>query len=220
MFNKLVFIGLLGFSALGVANTNDDIKAYQDQALQEVQKTSAIQIEGFKASSVQNQSQNKTLIDSIMQSAVGGLPDKQKPKGADGAILFVSFSMPTSLLFALSDEAAAFNIPVVIKGLVEGDFKKTILTFKQLQTDAKKQGLNFNGVSIDPVWFGQFHITSVPALVVTELPEQCRLELKECPQPFDVVYGNSRIKQSLELIAQKGEAAPKRALSILEGAHV
>ena len=108
----------------------------------------------------------------------------------------------------------------MINGLVEGDFKKTIETFKRLNADAKKQHLHFKGVSIDPVWFTQFHITSVPALVVTELPKACALAQDCEPQPFDVVYGNASLKNALELIAKKGEAAPRRAQVILENGHV
>lgn len=203
---------LLFWAGLSFANTNDEIKHYQADGARLASGISKESIETFKTQSLQAQYAHKTLIDTFLQGATNGLPSKQKPQGAIGAILFVSFSMPDSLLFGLSDEAAKFHIPVVINGLVDGDFKKTIETFKRLQSEAEKQHLHFNGVSIDPVWFSQFHIKSVPALVVAE-PSKFN-------QPFDVVYGNASIKKGLELIARKGDAASKLAGSILENGNV
>lgn len=215
----LVMGSFLSGAAGSYANTNDAINAYQAEGVNQAALTSKSQIDTLKAASIQNQSEHKSLIDTLMQSAVSSVPAKQKPQGADGAVLFVSFSMPDSLLFALANEAALFNIPVVINGLIDGDFKKTIETFKHLNTEAKKQHLNFKGVSIDPVWFTQFQIKSVPALVVTERSNTCTPE-KDCVnQPFDVVYGNASLKNALELIAEKGDGAAQRAQMILENGH-
>ena len=94
-----------------------------------------------------------------------------------------------------------------------------IETFKHLNTEAKKQHLNFKGVSIDPVWFTQFQIKSVPAFVVTERSTTCTPENDCVNQPFDVVYGNASLKKALELIAKKGDLGAKRAQAILESGH-
>ncbi len=219
MLHKTVFVSLMCFAVFGSANTNDAIRAYQAEGERNTALTSTTQIETLKAASSQTQAEHKSLIDTLMQSAVSGVPAKQKPQGAEGAVLFVSFSMPDSLLFALADEAARLNIPVVINGLVDGDFKKTIETFKHLNTQAKKQHLNFKGVSIDPVWFTQFQIKSVPALVVTESPKNCASGSDCVSQPFDVVYGNASLKNALELIAERGDAGAQRAQTILENGH-
>lgn len=218
---RLLIIGSFIVAAEeGFANTNDAINAYQAQGMNQATRTPPARIEELKSTSMQNQSEHRSLIDNLMKGAVDGLQTKQKPQGAEGAVLFVSLSMPDSLLFALADEAALFNIPVVINGLVDGDFKKTIETFKRLNTEAKKQHLNFKGLSIDPVWFTQFQIKSVPALIVTERPESCSVG-KECTnQPFDVVYGNASLKKALKLIAEKGDSAASRAQKILENGHV
>ena len=136
------------------------------------------------------------------------------------AILFVSFSMPQSLLLSLADQAAQFDIPVVIKGLVNNDFKQTVATFSRLSHEAQKQHLNFKGVSIDPVWFSQFNITAVPALVVSERPARCLASSICANQPFDVVYGNAQLKKGLEIIADRGEEASSVARKILEQGHV
>lgn len=211
--------GLL-LSSIGVyANINNAIRAYQVEGENQAVLTPKTQIDSLKASSIQNQSENKNLIATIMQSAKSHLQTEQKPQGAEGAVLFVSFSMPDALLFALADEAAHFNIPVVINGLVDGDFKKTIETFKRLNLEAKKQPLNFKGLSIDPIWFSQFQIKSVPALVVTERSKQCASKDDCINQPFDVVYGNASISKALELIVKKGDSGAQQAKAILESWH-
>ena len=156
----------------------------------------------------------------FMKEAKLGLHNTQGPQAAPDAILFVSFSMPESLLLSLSDQAAQFNIPVVIKGLVNNDFKQTVATFSRLSHEAKKQHLNFKGVSIDPVWFTQFNITAVPALVVSYRPASCDTASICVNQPFDVVYGNAQLKKGLEIIAERGESASLVAKKILEQGHV
>lgn len=212
---------LLMFCALAsLANTNDDIATYRSQSMRQTSAIPSTTLDALKIKSSQTQSEHKTLIDTLMQKNKDNLQSTQKPQGAEGALLFVSFSMPESLLFALSDEAARYHIPLIINGLVDGDFKKTIDTFKHLNSEAQKQHLSFKGVSIDPIWFSQFHITSVPALVVTEPLKTCPRGQSCVNQPFDVVYGNAHIKNALELIAQKGEAAPHRARTILDNGDV
>jgi conjugal transfer pilus assembly protein TrbC len=202
------------------ANTNDVIHALQASSALELSGVSGDEIAALKTSSAKNQADYKPLIDKLMQQATSNVPQKQHLQPVPNAILFVSFSMPKSLLFALADEAADFNMPVVIRGLVQNDFKKTIATFERLHREAKKQHLKFNGVSIDPVWFQQFNITSVPALVVSLRPETCETATV-CPNlPFDVVYGNAHLKKGLELIVARGDAAPMTAKHILEQGHV
>ncbi|MBA2650227.1 MAG: type-F conjugative transfer system pilin assembly protein TrbC [Legionella sp.] len=220
MLNKAMRFGMIFWSAIGWANTNDDIGRYRSQAKDQSSSISSTKIDGLKINSSQAQLAHKTLIDSIMHLAAKGLQSNQKPQEAPSAMLFVSFSMPDSLLLTLADEAALFDIPVVINGLVDGDFKKTIEAFKRLHLMANKQHLNFKGVFIDPLWFTQFQIKSVPALVVTEPLKNCASSHDCETPPFDVVYGNARLKKALELIASKGDAAPHRAQAILESKHV
>lgn len=213
-------LALISCAAACFANTNDDIAAMQKTGRAQAASISHDRIQTLKVLSEQNQSEHKTLIDTLMSDAKSGLSDKQRAQAADGAMLFVSFSMPEPLLFALADEAATYHIPLVVNGLVDGDFKKTIDTFARLTANAKKQSLTFQGVSIDPVWFQQFHIESVPALVVTTRPEGCDAQTVCINQSFDVIYGNAHVKKGLELIAERGDAAPKLAQTILEQGHV
>lgn len=159
------------------------------------------------------------------QALLGGLraqknDEKKGGKPADGALLFVSFSMPDETILAMTAEASRYGIPVVIKGLVAGDFQKTLQKIMQLHEKAKQSGGGFSGFAIDPVWFEQFAIDTVPALVVTRRPPDC-LYQKACEnQPFDSVLGNVSIRKSLSLIADNGGEVASVARDILEKGHV
>lgn len=210
-----LLIALLGLAGSCSANTNDEISALQASSAAQ-SKVSRFTIDTITRASSLNQNDNRALIDAFMNEAKLGLQNKQGPQAAPDAILFVSFSMPESLLLGLADQAAQFNIPVVIKGLVNNDFKQTVATFSRLSHEAQKQQLNFKGVSVDPVWFTQFNITAVPALVVSYRPSAS----VRANQPFDVVYGNTQLKKGLEIIAERGENASLVAKKILEQGHV
>ena len=219
--HKQIALVLVSMSCVSgcFANTNDDIALMQMDARAQAALVSHDNIATLKVLSEQNQTEHKSLIDTLMTQAKSGLPQEKRAQVADGAMVFVSFSMPEPLLFALADEAATYHIPLVMRGLVDGDFKKTVNTFARLNTHAKKQALTFQGISIDPVWFEQFHIESVPALVVTRRPEACESQKVCANQTFDVVYGNAHVKKGLELIVARGDAAPELAKSILEDGH-
>lgn len=212
-------LGLLSMGFLSFANTNDMLRHYQEEGTHASASVSPIQMSAMKAKSSQNKEEYKELINRFMRGAGAKLNNKTG-QSADDAILLVSFSMPDALMIALLDEASHYQIPVVINGLIDGDFKKTIDAFSRLHQLAKAQNLNFPGLSIDPVWFQQFKISSVPSLIVTERPSWCKAQKVCKDQTFDVVYGNASIKNGLKLIANKGEVSSKLAQKILEQGHV
>lgn len=140
-------------------------------------------------------------------------------KKADGVILFVSFSMPEELLIELSMQAQKYNIPLVIKGLVNNDFKETLGKIQEVKTKATATHRDFHGVSIDPIWFEQFDIKNVPALVLTHRGGECELQKVCHNQAYDVVYGNSPVKNSLQQISNSDSKFSNLAKKLLEGSH-
>lgn len=215
-----VFLAAFLLNSASYANMNDVINHAGKTAEQQSGLLNQDEINAMRQASQHNSLKQQTLIQQILKSTKRNAPGLQKGQYIDGAVLFVSFSMPESLLFTLADEAATYKIPVVINGLVDGDFKKTITRFSELHAHAKKEQFRFQGVSIDPIWFEQFQISAVPALVVSKRPGICEQQLICKEQTYDVVYGNSSIKKSLELIASKGDSAPDIAKNILEKGHV
>lgn len=114
--------------------------------------------------------------------------NQEKP--AEGAIYFVSFSIPEEGLKRMLHETRQFGIPATLRGLINNDMKTT--------TDAVLQQVKdgvTDGVQIDPTLYSQYNIRSVPALVV------------RCQTGFDVVRGNIRLKQALEKVAETGDCA-------------
>lgn len=102
--------------------------------------------------------------------------------------LFISFSMPESLLEQLAHESVIFKVPLILNGLHQGSMRKTLeKIFKLTQ---KEKGVS---VQIDPTAFSKYGITRVPALVVDDGIN------------FDVVRGNLYLKEMIEIIEEAGE---------------
>ena len=120
-----LLIALMSWTVLCAAITNDGLGRLQGLSAQGQSEVSSVTIDNAARASSQTQHDNRALLDAFMKEAKFGLQNKQGPQAAPDAILFVSFSMPESLLLGLADQAAQFDIPVVIKGLVNNDFKQT-----------------------------------------------------------------------------------------------
>jgi conjugal transfer pilus assembly protein TrbC len=211
-YRKILYYIILSLSLPVYANMNDDIWELSQQSKEIIK---SINIKEYKNTKVVSDVTKPLLadIDRYQQSLN---PKKQQGgKVADGAILFVSFTMPNTLIKELSDEAHSFNIPVVIKGLINEDFKQTIEKIGMLKLEMEKEQKKFSGILIDPVWFDRFSIDKVPALVVTKRPNGC-FSQEKCPdQKYDVVYGNTSIKNGLEIISQKGNDSSTFAKTLL-----
>ncbi|HAT3877913.1 TPA: type-F conjugative transfer system pilin assembly protein TrbC [Legionella pneumophila] len=102
--------------------------------------------------------------------------------------VFISFSMPETLLQETLKESAQLHIPVYLNGLYHDSMRET--AFKVLELTKRIPHLN---VAIDPTLFERFGIQQVPALVVNE------------GKAFDVIYGHLTIQEGLARIAGRGE---------------
>lgn len=96
--------------------------------------------------------------------------------------VFVSFSMPDTLIKQYVQEAKNYGAKVVIKGLIDNDFAKTQAYISKL-LEGEQQG----GIQIDPELFKEHDIKTVPAILL------------KSAQNYDVVYGAVPIKYALEL---------------------
>lgn len=111
-------------------------------------------------------------------------------KPTEGALYFVSFSIPEEGLKRMLHETRQYGIPATLRGLINNDMKTTTDAVMQLVKDGVT-----DGVQIDPTLYSQYNIRSVPALVV------------RCQAGYDVVRGNIRLKQALEKVAETGDCA-------------
>ena len=117
--------------------------------------------------------------------AENGLNDVEKR-------LFVSFSMPETLLSQSFDQAEHLHVTVVFNGLIDNSMPKTASKLSKLTEQYPELS-----IQIDPVAFEDFGIDAVPALVVSQGPI------------FDVVRGNMALSDALALIHERGELKGK-----------
>lgn len=150
---------------------------------------------------------------SKVESFQSDYPDIDTRK--DMPIVLVSFSMPDSTLKSLVSEAIKFGGSVVIRGLYQNDFEKTLDKIKTL-SDSKDAG-----IAIDPTLFDRLNVKTVPAFV---LPHGDVMPCGEsgCPSfEHTRAFGGSSFEYFLEVIerTEKGELSNKASywLSVIRG---
>lgn len=207
MFNKISILLLsVLLNQLGYCNSIN------------LEKSSSLEMQSLKNISLKDSAKHQKYIEQLFNQKAAAT-QKGNVKSADGAVLFVSFSMPTSLIIDLSEQAHQFHIPMVIRGLVNNDFKETLKKLVEIKNEAHKSKREFYGLAIDPIWFEQFHIKKVPALVVTKRDSKCELQKICSNQPFQAIYGNSSVKDSLRTISENKSAVSGIAAKLLQGAN-
>lgn len=102
--------------------------------------------------------------------------------------VFISFSMPNTLLEETLNECTRLHIPAYLNGLYQDSMKNTAL--KVMELSKKIPNLN---LAIDPTLFERFGIQQVPALVIEE------------GKTFDVIYGHLTLQEGLMRIAGHGD---------------
>ncbi|CNU00168.1 type-F conjugative transfer system pilin assembly protein TrbC [Salmonella enterica subsp. enterica serovar Panama] len=112
----------------------------------------------------------------------------QADKPEQGAVYFISFSIPEEGLKRMLGETRRYGIPATLRGMRDNDLKATADAVLSLVKDGAT-----DGVQIDPTLFTKYDIRSVPTLVVY------------CPQGYDVIRGNLRVKQALEKVVTAGD---------------
>ena len=104
--------------------------------------------------------------------------------------VFVSFSLPVNSLAALLRDADRINAPVVLRGLVDNNFKTT---FARTQAIIIRSG--GGGLSIDPMAFTRYGIQHVPTVLVSNTSDNC----------FDSLTGDIPLAAALTTIRDHGE---------------
>jgi len=144
--------------------------------------------------------QDQSFIDDQAAQLKRRMQPEDRPVAA--ALVFVSFSMPPDELKQRVRDAAQLNIPVVIRGMVNGDMRTTANAVAQLVRDT-----NTGGVQIDPVTFRQYGISAVPVVVVT-----CGSGGKT----LDRLAGDVTLPEALKRISEDGECV-QTAKDLLAG---
>ena len=139
--------------------------------------------------------------------------------GADGGGVYVavSLSMPPEALRQLARDAHRAGARVVIRGLVDGSFKATMLRVRQVFDDRSA-----GGVAIDPQVFKAFQVTGVPTVIAAlSRVEPCgTMGCAPTAPAFDKISGNISLEAALKALAEEsgpGQPAARAALARLTG---
>ncbi|MFJ3458620.1 type-F conjugative transfer system pilin assembly protein TrbC [Scandinavium goeteborgense] len=135
--------------------------------------------------------QDRSFLDAQAQQFRQAMQPGERP--VDAALVFVSFSMPPDELKQRVQDAAALNIPVVIRGMVNGDMRVTANAVAGLVKES-----NTGGVQIDPTTFRKYSITAVPVLIVA-----CGNQ----GDKVDRLQGDLTLRQALKRVAEEGDCA-------------
>ena len=123
--------------------------------------------------------------------------------------IFVSSSMPISLLKSYAKEAAKYNGVLVFRGLPDGSFHK----LSRLVTDISGGSAEGIAMQIDDEAFKAFNIKIVPTIVLSKEASIFSEQVKG--GAFDKVGGNVTIRYALELFAKEGDLKTN-ALELLQ----
>lgn len=113
--------------------------------------------------------------------------------------IFVSHSMPISLLKIYAKEAAKYNGVLVFRGLPAGSFHH----LAKLVSDISGDNAEGIAMQIDDEAFKAFDIKSVPTIVLSKPASIFSEQLKG--GAFDKIGGNVTIKYALEVFAKEGD---------------
>lgn len=132
-------------------------------------------------------------------------------------IVFASLSMPEASWRQWSRQAARIGTPLVLRGLVDGDFAATV------QRIAVRRPQDGAGATVDPRLFRLFRIAHVPAVAVVPggvppcTSPGCSAD---APPAHDVVSGNVGLEGALGIVSREGgpgRETARRYLNRLRG---
>lgn len=203
---KRVLISLVLFLACGAGMAGDHTENRQfihDQLQLDRQRFRALQTPEFLQQQPSVGAEDQAFLDAQASQLRQAMQPGEHP--VDAALVFVSFSMPPEELKQRVKEAAQLNIPVVIRGMVNGDMRATANAVAGLVKES-----NTGGVQIDPTTFRKYNITAVPVLIVA-----CGNQ----GDKVDRLQGDLTLHQALKRVAEEGDCSDTARNLLGEGAE-
>ncbi len=173
----------------------------------------------------QNLSLKKSNIGHLGGQPVGkpsGRPGGQPDGHYERLYIFISLSLHKNTLRALLEEAKRVGGVLVLRGLKDGSWKKTIELMLPILKEYEE------GIILDPTLFKRFRVREVPTIVLADVSTNVSPEISSpghidqtevaASNSFDKIAGNISIDYALRLFKEKGDqwAAADR---FLKGAH-
>lgn len=192
MNRLLMLLVLLLVSVVGKTTEHTENRQFIHEQLQlDRQRFNSLQPPEFLRQTRPVAPQEQSFLDAQAQQFRQSMQPGERP--VDAALVFVSFSMPPDELKQRVQDAAALNIPVVIRGMVNGDMRATANAVAGLVKES-----NTGGVQIDPTTFRKYAITAVPVLIVA-----CGNQ----GDKVDRLQGDITLHQALKRVAEEGDCA-------------
>jgi type-F conjugative transfer system pilin assembly protein TrbC len=113
--------------------------------------------------------------------------------------IFVSHSMPISLLKSYAREAIKYNGVLVFRGLPAGSFHR----LAKLVSDISGDNAEGIAMQIDDEAFKAFNVKVVPTIVLSKTANIFSEQVQG--GAFDKISGNVTIKYALEVFAKEGD---------------
>lgn len=114
--------------------------------------------------------------------------------------LFISSSMPRSLLRNYYNEASNYNATLVLNGLPKSSFRELAELVREISNSSQNVP-----IIIDDEAYKRFNVTSVPSFVLFK-NEIC-LGDEICDVKYDKISGNIGIKAALRTFSESGDLA-------------
>ncbi|EDV7107252.1 type-F conjugative transfer system pilin assembly protein TrbC [Salmonella enterica subsp. enterica] len=203
---RRVMISLVLLLASGgcMANGHTENRQFiHDQLQLDRQRFRALQPPEFLQQQQPVGAEDQAFLDAQASQLRKSMQPGERP--VDAALVFVSFSMPLDELKQRVKDAAELNIPVVIRGMVNGDMRATANAVAGLVKES-----NTGGVQIDPTTFRKYNITAVPVLIVA-----CGNQ----GDKVDRLQGDLTLHQALKRVAEEGDCADTARNLLGEGAE-
>ena len=163
---------------------------------------------------------DSTVTGPVPAESEQGVPGERfgaAPAATAEVIVFASLSMPEASWRHWSRQAARIGTPLVLRGLVDGDFAATVHLI------AARRANDGAVATVDPRLFRLFRIAHVPAVAVVPggvPPCASRGCSADAPPAHDVVSGNVGLEGALEIVSREdgpGRDTARRHLDRLRG---
>lgn len=115
--------------------------------------------------------------------------------------IFVSSSMPKTLLQNYAKEATLYDAVLVFRGLPEGSFRALSDLVMSISDDSGSSA----AMQIDDEAFAKYKVTTVPTIILSKESAFLDFDSDKARPIYDKVQGNIAIKYALELFADSGE---------------
>lgn len=199
---KCITVSLLLLTSIVHATDHAENRQFiREQLQRDRQRFQSLQTPEFLKQARPVAPQDQSFLDAQARQFQQSVQPEARP--VDAALVFASFSMPPDELKQRVQDAAALNIPVVIRGMVNGDMRATANAVAGLVKEN-----NTGGVQINPTTFRKYNITAVPVLIVA-----CGNQ----GDKVDRLQGDVTLHQALERVAEEGDCAPTAKSLLGEG---